>query len=56
MMEDGTYYLDTGNGRVYFTVTGGIVHRREQDTKVRVYEFSHFIAIARELGLKAGKV
>lgn len=56
MDDNETYWLDTGNDRIYFNAVGGSIVCRGKDTEVRMYEFSHFLAIARELGFKTGKL
>ena len=53
-MRTDTYYLDTGNDRVYFNVTDGTIEVRGVTPKVPTTKLIDFLAIARELGFKAG--
>lgn len=55
-MQHETYYLDTGNDRVYFNVTDGIIEVRGATPKVPTTKLLDFLAIARELGFKTGKL
>lgn len=49
-----TYFLDVTFGSVYFNVVDGSV--RGRDTKVSPDKLNEFLAIAKELGLRTGKI
>lgn len=48
-------YLDT-YGEAYFKVIGGVVYLRDRKTDVSPDKLSDFLAIAKELGFKTGKL
>ena len=51
-----TYFLDVTFGSVYFNVVDGSVQCRGLDTKVSPDKLNEFLAIAKELGLRTGKI
>lgn len=51
-----TYFLDVTFGSVYFNVVDGSVQCRGRDTKVSPDKLNEFLAIAKELGLRTGKI
>ena len=55
-MNTETYYLCTDTGTVYFNVIGNVVTYAGQKTNVTPPLLDEFLAIARELGLKTGKI
>lgn len=55
-MQYETYYLDTGNNHVYFNVTDGMVTCAGHVTQVSTTKLLDFLAIARVLGFKTGKL
>lgn len=54
-MESEICYLDT-YGRAYFKVEDRIVYSRDRKTDVSPDKLSDFLAIAKELGFKTGKL
>lgn len=54
-MESEICYLDT-YGRAYFKVEDRIVYSRDRLTNVSPNQLSYFLAIAKELGFKTGKL
>lgn len=55
-MEHETFYLDTGNDRVYFNVIDGTIVCHGKTSAVPYGKLITFIQTARELGLAAGKI
>ena len=56
-MKNDIYYLETSHhGRVYFTIRDGLVQCDGTPTKVPPDKLILFLAIARELGMKGGKL
>lgn len=55
-MERETYYIDFGGGTTYFHVVDGIVICHDKNTNVPYDKLLSFIAVAKELGMKAGKL
>lgn len=55
-MEQKTYYLDTGNDRVYFNVIGSETVCRDTTSRVSEDKLITFLQTAQELGLKAGSL
>ncbi|WP_370790326.1 hypothetical protein [Leyella stercorea] len=55
-MEQKTYYLDTGNDRVYFNVIGCETVCRDTTSRVSEDKLITFLQTAKELGLKAGSL
>lgn len=55
-MKHDIYYLETSHGRVYFTVRDGLTQCDGTPTKVPEGKLLDFLAIARELGMKGGKL
>lgn len=55
-MERKTYYLDTGNDRVYFNVIGSETVCRNTTSRVSEDKLITFLQTAKELGLKAGSL
>ena len=51
-----TYFLDVTFGSVYFNVVDGSVQCRGRDTKGSPDKLNEFLAIAKELGLRTGKI
>ena len=51
-----TYYLDTGNDRVYFNVIGSETVCRNTTSRVSEDKLITFLQTAKELGLKAGSL
>lgn len=54
-MKSDICYLDT-YGRAYFKVEDGVVYSRDRKTDVSPDKLSDFLAIAKELGFKTGKL
>lgn len=54
-MESEICFLDT-YGRAYFKVEDRIVYSRDRLTSVKPNQLSYFLAIAKELGFKTGKL
>lgn len=54
-MESEICYIDT-YGRAYFKVEDGVVYSQGKKTDVSPDKFSDFLAIAKELGFKTGKL
>lgn len=54
-MESEICFLDT-YGRAYFKVEDGVVYSRDRLTNVSPDKLSDFLAIAKELGFKTGKL
>lgn len=50
------YYLETSHGRIYFAIRDGLVQCDGTPTKVSEAKLLDFLAIAREMGLKEGKI
>lgn len=50
------YWLDTGQGCVWFNVTDGVVENRQGRTAVPFDKFITFLQTAQELGMKSGKL
>lgn len=55
-MEQKTYYLDTGNDRVYFNVIDCETVCRNTTSRVSEDKLITFPQTAKELGLKAGSL
>lgn len=55
-MEMKTFYLDTGNDRVYFNITGDVITCKSNVSHVLYDKFITFLHTARELGLKTGEL
>lgn len=55
-MEQKTYYLDTGNDRVYFNVIDCETVCRDTTSRVSEDKLITFLQTAQELGLKAGSL
>lgn len=55
-MEQKTYYLDTGNDRIYFNVIGCETVCRDTTSRVSEDKLITFLQTAKELGLKAGSL
>ena len=55
-MEQKTYYLDTGNDRVYFNGIGSETVCRTTTSRVSEDKLITFLQTAKELGLKAGSL
>ena len=55
-MEQKTYFLDTGNDRVYFNVIGSETVCRGITSRVSEDKLITFLQTAKELGLKAGSL
>lgn len=55
-MEHETYYIDTGNDRVYFNIIDGTVVCLGKTTNISTNKLADFLAIGRELGFKTGKL
>lgn len=56
-MKHDIYYLENSHhGRVYFTIRDGLVQCDGTPTKVPEDKLIDFLAIARELGMKGGKL
>lgn len=49
------YFLDT-YGTAYFKVIDGVVYSRDRKTDVSPDKLSNFLAIAKELGFKTGRL
>lgn len=55
-MKNDIYYLETSHGRVYFAIRDGLTQCDGTPTKVPEAKLLDFLAIARELGMKGGKL
>lgn len=55
-MTNDIYYLETYHGRAYFAIRDGLVQCDGTPTKVPEDKLIDFLAIARELGMKGGKL
>lgn len=56
-MKHNIYYLENSHhGRVYFTIRDGLVQCDGTPTKVPEGKLIDFLAIAKELGMKGGKL
>lgn len=55
-MEQKTYYLDTGNDRVYFNVIDCETVCRDTTSRVSEDKLITFLQTAKELELKAGSL
>lgn len=55
-MKHDIYYLETSHGRVYFTARDGLTQCDSTPAKVSMEKLLLFLAIARELGMKGGKL
>lgn len=54
-MESELYFIHM-NGNIYFKVEDGVVYSRDRKTEVSPDKLSDFLAIAKELGFKTGKL
>lgn len=54
-MESELYFIHM-NGNSYFKVEDGVVYSRDRKTDVSPDKLSDFLAIAKELGFKTGKL
>lgn len=50
------YYLNAGSGKVYLNVINGNVWCFNKPTQVSEAKLEEFLAIAKELGFKTGKL
>lgn len=56
-MNNNIYYLENEHhGRTYFAIRGGLVQCDGTPTKVSVAKLLDFLAIAKEMGMKGGKL
>lgn len=55
-MEHETFYIDTGNDRVYFNVIDGTIVCRDKTSAVPYKKLITFLQTAKELGMKVGKI
>lgn len=55
-METKTFYLDTGNDRLYFNIIGDVITCNSHVSHVPLDKLITFLHTARELGLKAGEL
>lgn len=55
-MKNDIYYLETSHGRVYFAIRDALVQCDGTPTKVPEDKLILFLAIAKELGMKGGKL
>lgn len=55
-MKRETYYLDTGNGRVYFNTVDNTVLMGGRVTDANAAQLAAFCDLANSVGLKAGKL
>lgn len=51
-----TYYVDFGQGSVYYQVVDGAVICHDKKSPISLNKFLDFIATAKELGHKAGRL
>lgn len=54
-MESEIYYINM-DGNIYFKVEEGVVCSQGKQTSVSPDKLSDFLAIAKELGFKTGKI
>jgi lipocalin len=54
-MESEIYYINM-DGNSYFKVEDGVVYSRGKKTDISPDKLSDFLAIAKELGFKTGKL
>lgn len=55
-MRHETYYLDTGNGRVYFNTVDNTVLMGGRVINTDIAQLAAFLDLADCMGLKAGKL
>lgn len=55
-MKRDIYFLETLHGRVYFAIRDGLTQCDGTPTRVPEAKLLDFLAIAREMGMKAGKI
>lgn len=55
-MEEEIYHLNTESSKTYFNIADGVVSVQGRKTNVSPDKLSEFLAIAKELGFKTGKL
>lgn len=51
-----TYFVNFGGGTVYYQVIDGRVYSKDRLTNITIQQFLDYIAAAKELGHKAGRI